>query len=288
LKRLFSTTIVHPNPSGDEDPAILFAGHSQTEPSHRMGPQVLDYYLVHTVAEGTGTYRCRDRLYELQAGDSFFIFPGELHTYEADRTDPWRYRWIAFRGTRCQQWLLAAGITAEQPVVHGGEYEVPLQAARAIARQFRSGNWTADWEAEGWLKLAFAAWARTNRPNGPPSPGRPSIAAREANRAARWLEAQLAQPISIADMAQELGYHRTHLTKLFRSEMGMSPIRYLQQIRMNRAKLLLREALTIEEVAASVGYPDALYFSKAFKKWTGSTPTDFRKNVERRGTNAGI
>lgn len=287
MRRLFSKTAVHPNPSGEEEVAILFAGHSQTEPAHRMGPQVLDYYLVHTVAEGTGMYRCRDCLYELQAGDSFFIFPGELHTYEADRSDPWRYRWIAFRGTKAGHWLQSAGITPEYPVIRGGEYEVPLQAARAIARQFRSGDWTSDWEAEGWLKLAFAAWARTNRPNGPPSAGRPSIAAREANRAARWLEAQLAQPISIAHMAQELGYHRTHLTKLFRGEMGMSPIRYLQQIRMDRAKLLLREALTIEEVAASVGYPDALYFSKAFKKWTGSTPTDFRKKIARTGTISG-
>ena len=64
----------------------------------------------------------------------------------------------------------------------------------------------------------------------------------------------------------------------------MSPIRYLQLIRMNRAKLLLREALTVEEVAASVGYPDALYFSKAFKKWTGATPTAFRKNIAGQGT----
>jgi len=280
MKRLFSTTAVHPNPSDDAEVAILFAGHSQTEPAHRMGPQVLDYYLVHTVAEGTGTYRCRDRLYELQAGDSFFIFPDELHTYEADRTDPWRYRWIAFRGAKSQQWLHTAGITPEHPVVRGGEYEVSLQAARAIARQFRSGGWTSGWEAEGWLKLAFAAWARTNRPHGPPLPDRAGIAAREANRAARWLEAQLARPISIANMARELGYHRTHLTKMFRREMGVSPIRYLQQIRMDRAKLLLREALTVEEVAFSVGYPDALYFSKAFKKWTGSTPTDFRKSLQ--------
>lgn len=281
MKNLFSTTAVHPNPQDREDISVLFAGHSQTEPGHRMGPQVLDYYLVHTIVEGTGTYRCRNRLYQLEAGDSFFIFPGELHTYQADQTNPWRYRWIAFRGTKPFLRLHAAGITPEEPVVRGGG-EVPLQAARAIARRFRSGDWTSDWEAEGWLELAFAAWARTNRPNGSPTPGRQGIAVREANRAARWLEAQLAQPITIAIMARELGYHRTHLTKLFRQEMGMSPIRYLQQIRMNRAKLLLREALTIEEVARSVGYTDPLYFSKSFKKWVGCSPSEYRLKISRK------
>nr|WP_255570435.1 AraC family transcriptional regulator [Cohnella sp. CFH 77786] len=267
---------VHPNPREGEELTVLFAGHSQTEPEHRMGPQVLDYYLVHTVIEGTGTYRCRDRQYELKAGDSFFIFPGELHTYQSDADDPWRYRWIAFRGQKAGHWIQTAGLTPDQPVVIGGG-ETALQAAQAIDRSFRSGDWTAGWEAEGWLGLAFACWAKRNRPEGPPSYGRAGIAAREADRAARWMEAQLAGNVSIARMARELGYHRTHLTKLFRSEMGMAPIRYLQKLRMDRAKLLLREALTVEEVAASVGYPDALYFSKAFKKWFGCTPTDYRR-----------
>jgi AraC-like DNA-binding protein len=279
MRKPSSTTSVHPNPRDTDGLTILFAGHSQTQQGHRMGPQVLEYYLVHTIVEGTGIFRCRDRQYKLGTGDSFFIFPGELHTYQADEADPWRYRWIAFRGTQTERWLQIAGISAERPVVTGGE-DVPAKAAHAIERRFRSGDWTADWEAEGWLRLAFASWARTNRPAGPPSEGRAGIAAMEANRAARWLEAQLAQPVSIADMAKELGYHRTHLSMLFRREMGMSPVRYLQKIRMDHAKLLLREPLTVEQVAASVGYADPLYFSKAFKKWAGCTPTDYRKRTE--------
>ena len=279
MKKAFSTTSVRPYPPDNDEMTILFAGHSQTVPEHRMGPQVLDYYLVHTVIEGVGTYRCRDRLYELKAGDSFFIFPGELHTYQSDAADPWRYRWIAFRGNKAMRWLQQAGISAEHPVVAGGE-EPAVKAAQAIQRRFRSGDWTSDWEAEGWLGLAFASWARTNRPKGPPSPGKAGIAAREAGRAARWLEAQLAQNVSIADMAKELGYHRSHLTKLFGKEIGMSPVRYLQKVRMDRAKLLLREPLTVEQVAASVGYPDALYFSKAFRKWVGCTPTAYRARLK--------
>jgi AraC-like DNA-binding protein len=279
LRKPVSTTSVHPNPRSGEGLTVLFAGHSQTEPGHRMGPQVLDYYLMHTVMEGSGTFRCRDRMYELEPGDSFFILPGELHTYQADDADPWRYRWIAFRGTQAERWLQTAGISPERPIVFGGD-EVPAKAAQAIERRFRSGDWTSDWEAEGWLRLAFASWARTNRPDGPPAQSRAGIAASQADRAARWLEAQLTQSVSIADMAKELGYHRTHLSKLFRKDRGMSPVRYLQKIRMERAKLLLHEPLTVEQVAASVGYADPLYFSKAFKKWVGCTPTDYRKTTE--------
>ncbi|MFC5701093.1 AraC family transcriptional regulator [Cohnella faecalis] len=278
MRKPVSTTSVHPRPREGQPLAVLFAGHSQTEPLHRMGPQKLDSILVHTVIDGKGTYRCRDSDYELGAGDSFFIFPGELHTYQADGEQPWRYRWIAFRGPEADRWLLMAGITPDRPLVRGGE-DVPLRAASAIEKLFRIGDWTADWEAEGWLRLAFAAWARTNRPKGPPpSESGRSVASIEADRAARWLQAQLANPVSIAQMAKELGYHRTYLTKLFSRERGMSPVRYLQQQRMGRAKLLLKEPLTVEEVAAATGYGDPLYFSKSFKRWVGCTPTEYRQS----------
>jgi AraC-like DNA-binding protein len=51
---------------------------------------------------------------------------------------------------------------------------------------------------------------------------------------------------------------------------------YLLKLRMERAKLLLQEQLTIEQVASSVGFTDALYFSKQFKKWSGSSPSEYR------------
>ncbi|MNO02539.1 DNA-binding transcriptional regulator AraC [compost metagenome] len=53
-------------------------------------------------------------------------------------------------------------------------------------------------------------------------------------------------------------------------------MQFLLKIRMERARLLLSEPLTVEQVAASVGFPDALYFSKQFKKWYGQAPTDYR------------
>jgi AraC-like DNA-binding protein len=282
LRKPFTVTSVHPSPRPGAALSILFTGHSQTEPEHRMGPQKLDYVLIHTVMEGVGWFRCRDRHYDLGPGDSFVILPDELHTYQADGQRPWRYRWIAFRGAEAERWLAAAGIDAERPMIKGGD-ETALRAMTAVERCFRKKEWTADWEAEGWLRLAFSAWAGANRPAGPPNAATAkSVAAAEADRAARWLQAQAAGAVSIARMAQELGYHRTHLTKLFHAEMGMSPIRYLQQLRMERAKTLLLEPLRVEEVALSVGYADPLYFSKSFKKWVGCTPTEYRQGFGRK------
>lgn len=276
MRKPFAVTSVHPRLRDGGALTVLFAGYSQTEPLHKMGPQKLDYVLVHTIIEGEGTYRCKERDYTLGAGDSFFIFPGELHSYQADRDQPWRYRWIAMRGDEARRGLAMAGITPDDPVVRGGG-ETGARAAAAIQKIFRKGDWTADWSADGWVKLAFAAWAQANRPKGPPATdGSRSQGAIEADRAARWLDAQLGNSVTIAQMARELGYHRTYMTKLFQRERGISPVRYLQERRMERAKLLLGEPLTVEEVASAVGYNDPLYFSKSFRKWVGCTPTEYR------------
>jgi AraC-like DNA-binding protein len=55
---------------------------------------------------------------------------------------------------------------------------------------------------------------------------------------------------------------------------------FLLKIRMERARLLLAEKLTIEQIASSVGFLDPLYFSKQFKKWYGSSPTEYRAMLQ--------
>jgi iron complex transport system substrate-binding protein len=66
---------------------------------------------------------------------------------------------------------------------------------------------------------------------------------------------------------------------MFKSRHHTSPIDYLIQVRMNKAKeLLLNTEHTLKEIAESVGYSDSYYFSRLFKKITGSAPTAFRNH----------
>ncbi len=65
----------------------------------------------------------------------------------------------------------------------------------------------------------------------------------------------------------------------FKQATGVSPIQFLNDLRIERAKeLLLAEHLSVSEVAELVGYKDPLYFSKAFKRATGMSPTQFHGN----------
>src|SRR5690606_14208328 len=92
-----------PMPASGEAAAslhVLFAGESQTKPGHRLGPKVYDFYLMHLILSGRGTFTYNGTRRELSAGDTFLIRPEELVSYESDQGEPWRYRWIAFAGAR--------------------------------------------------------------------------------------------------------------------------------------------------------------------------------------------
>jgi len=79
-------------------------------------------------------------------------------------------------------------------------------------------------------------------------------------------------------MCDSLGYNRAYLSRVFKQETGLSPVTYLLKLRIEKSRQLLRERpeLSVEQVAASVGLTDALYFSRQFKRFCAQSPTSYR------------
>jgi len=71
-----------------------------------------------------------------------------------------------------------------------------------------------------------------------------------------------------------------HFAHLFKQTTGLSPYRYVIELRLERAKSLLRSTeLPITEIAQQVGYWNNSHFAVAFHRATGVTPRDFRRNA---------
>jgi beta-N-acetylhexosaminidase len=93
------------------------------------------------------------------------------------------------------------------------------------------------------------------------------------------LNAQYANEISLDSVALEQNITASHLSRLFKKEMGMTFSEYLMNLRINKAKnLLVTSSLYIYEIANLCGFQDFNYFSKVFKKVTGVTPNDYRNH----------
>lgn len=280
MEKRFSVSV---NPqTGKGELVVLFSGRERTLAHHNVGPQVHDYFLVHHILSGKGTFQSLGRSYELTEGDSFFIFPGELFRYTADGEEPWSYRWIGFRGDLAEQLLSMLDISRHRPVAR------PLRHKRAAAlfhqmeRLLAEGRPGCDLRSGGIMRLLLAEYERNGDASSEGAGASRSPIEQQVERTMRWLSLQYSQAVSIEEMSRSLGYNRTHLSKMFKQHTGMTPMHFLLKVRMERAKLLLRESLTVEQVAASVGFADPLYFSKQFKKWFGRSPTEYRQDVNGR------
>ena len=86
------------------------------------------------------------------------------------------------------------------------------------------------------------------------------------------------EPLQTEELAARCGLSKYHFIHLFRMCMGMTPYSYLIRIRMERAETLLQTGdMTVQEVAFVCGYNDPLYFSRAFSRHFGVSPTDYKQ-----------
>ena len=93
-----------------------------------------------------------------------------------------------------------------------------------------------------------------------------------------YLEAHYEERISLEDLAQRFFINKFYLMKRFKQTYGVTVNSYLMQIRITRAKQLLRFTdLPIERIGEKCGIPDPNYFTRAFKKLEGLTPGKYRR-----------
>lgn len=87
--------------------------------------------------------------------------------------------------------------------------------------------------------------------------------------------------IDLSLVAESLGFSPSYLTKVFKEQLNITPYRYLNKLRIDVAKKLLRNtALPIKTIAENVGFGDQFHFSKNFKLLNGLSPAQYRNNAK--------
>ncbi len=92
-----------------------------------------------------------------------------------------------------------------------------------------------------------------------------------------YIDRNYKKDISAKDVAGMLGYSDVYFSKVFKQLFDDNFINYLTKIRIDRAKVLLKDiSFNIKEVGKSVGYADSNYFTKVFKRSIGISPSEYR------------
>lgn len=101
-------------------------------------------------------------------------------------------------------------------------------------------------------------------------------------RAEAYIRDHLADPIGVDDVARVAGLSVSRFHERFRGELGLTPADYIQRSRCARARELLRSSGTsVTDIAFASGFSSSQYFARTFRKYTGCTPTEYRRRAAR-------
>ncbi len=94
-----------------------------------------------------------------------------------------------------------------------------------------------------------------------------------------YIERHYQEDIGLSELASHAGMSTAYLSVLFKAEVGESFIKYLTELRVKKAKNLLKEGYKVKDVSDMVGYSNYRYFCDIFKKQTGQTPHEYKENI---------
>ncbi len=251
-------------------------GCSKTEPLHSFGPAAKPHYLIHFVLSGKGKFRFGEKEYHLEAGYGFLIWPEELAFYQADEEDPWTYLWVGFGGSEAEHYLRTMGLDGRHPVFRSERSEELYEAVRDMMKHNTFGM-ADELRRNGQLSVFLSLIAsgvnvvdknETDKGN------------EYVRKAVSFIQSNYCNPIRVTDVAKYVCINRSYLYTLFQNYLGMSPQQFLTVFRITKARELLEStSYSIESIALSCGYADALNFTKAFRGMKGISPSAFRKQA---------
>ncbi|QGH35572.1 AraC family transcriptional regulator [Gracilibacillus salitolerans] len=98
--------------------------------------------------------------------------------------------------------------------------------------------------------------------------------------AKEYIQSHLGERLSLADVADKLGFNPTYFSQLFKKETGESFVAFRRKIRMEWAKQLIEQnEMRIIDISNEIGYSDLAHFTKSFKKYTGVTPSEYKQQL---------
>jgi len=109
---------------------------------------------------------------------------------------------------------------------------------------------------------------------------------KRVERILEMMRADVRGELTLTDFAQSVNLSVWRLSHIFKSDVGMPPIKYLKLLRMERAKALLESSfLSVKEIAFRVGLNDESHFVRDFKSTYGYSPTSYRAQFKLNGAN---
>lgn len=235
----------------------------------------LSSYLFFIVIDGSGRIEYKNKVFSLSSGDCVFI---ECHNPYSHTTDPdnlWTLKWIHFYGPTMGSVYSKYCERGGRPVFTPDDSAPFFAVWENLFSTASAADYMRDMKINSFLSellvlLMSESW----------HPEDATTAKKKASVAdvKEYLDREYSSKITLDGLAEKFYINKYYLTKIFKEQYGQSITAYLLNVRITKAKQLLRfSEKSVEEIGFEVGLGAPHYFSQTFKAVEGVPPSVYRK-----------
>ena len=249
--------------------AYRLSGVVQDFPAHFH-----EYYVIGFLEDGARRMWCRDSVCDLGPGDLVLLNPRDSHRCAPVDGTPLDYRAFNIRPEIMER--LCAGVTGRPGLPRFTRNTVPgSDAACSLRSLYRMVAGRASrLEKEEALCFLLEQVLREHTVSLLPEAETASV---PIQALCGYMEAHYQENITLDRLAAMTPFSKSYMLRSFTRQVGVSPYRYLQTVRLNRARSFLERGIPPAEAAVMAGFSDQSHFTHFFKDFTGLTPKQYQR-----------
>lgn len=247
-------------------------------PTHRPKGRV-DFQILY-VASGKAHFFFHGKEEIVSAGNMIIYRPKEEQRYYYYGTDQTEVYWVHFTGKEVKKILRAHGIADDMHVIHTG---TSLEYKQLFLQMIQELKLCKEDYEELLTHLLSHLLILIHRVLNTRPRTKAHAIMKEMDAAVKYFHQNYNQPISIEEFAISRHMSISWFIRNFKEYTHSTPAQYLLSLRISNAQTLLESTdYNVTEIAEIVGYDNPLYFSRLFKKQCGMSPSEFRKELQKR------
>jgi AraC-like DNA-binding protein len=272
-------------------PIILNVGFAAHQAEWKWNHVNSPFIRIYLVTEGAARLRIQGEVLDMRPGYLYLIPAFTTHDYACDSSFSHYYLHLYEEAPAnsivLEQWNLPYEVTAESTdqflfqrlcainaelsltPSEQEEYIHPTDLSQTI-RKNNQRPACIRMETEGIvLQILSHFLQHTSRPK--------QNIDKRIESAVLYIRKHIAEPIELGELAESSRLSKTHFIRLFKQEVGSTPVQYINRKKIEQAQLLLLTGrMPVKSIAYSLSIDDDSYFSRMFKKTTGVTPQEYR------------
>ncbi|MCQ2449811.1 MAG: AraC family transcriptional regulator [Clostridia bacterium] len=241
-------------------------------------------YAVYYVNSGSGTLKINQNNYSLHSGDAFLIRANQSALYYSGPSDPWECFYFTFNGTMADELLQGTAFQSGKSVCKIDRDDI-ISRIVSLKNHFEDVSQNSLLSLEQLLRLLQFFIPSVEDGQDERHAAKPTVSSQYTKRAQDFIHNNYQNHISVSSIAKELSINRSLLYTYFKKETGTDLLAYLTEVRMQHARDWLSQTdITGSTIASMIGYNNYTSFQRAFTKWNGITPGQYRKEQQSQST----